>query len=340
MTEHKCKLLAAIYLSQVLNAFNRVNTICLLLMHVIIKVQLLYLCPPCQFHLNGSYQSSIPLSVTDGQSRVVQGTLVHNVSVSNCQSETRQVVFFIRIPKCASTSFVDVLRSLAIPGTFELYFHPSGAFNWNRERMERTARLVHSKLSPKRGFVYAQHFYHVDFHQFGLLNYTYITIMREPLSRFVSSYLYYHLSSKTHIQSILDPMHKDETLEECLAHEHEGCTNNLMTKYFCGHDMFCKLGNKEALQKAKSNLQTEFMVVGILEDMRTSVELLKRLLPMYFGSITKEDFPDKNVNEHSLNISLEARKAILKANSADVELYNFAYDLLRQKANMCGFSLR
>lgn len=287
---------------------------------------------------------SISFSTINMETQEENLTLLQSVQsttvLSSCEPRMYQVVFFIRIPKCASTSFVDIVRELAKSATFEFFFHPSGAFNWNEEQMKEVADFVLAKSSDRRGFMYAQHLYHINFHQFGLVNYTYVTIMREPVSRYISSYLYYHFSSKANIQRILDPAHRNETLEECLLNQHEGCTSNLMTKYFCGHELFCKLGNREALQKAKSNLQAEFAVVGIMEEMILTVQVLKVLLPTYFGLLTNENLPFINKNERKLSISEHLQDAIRKANAADIELYNFARDLLHQKAITCGLTLQ
>lgn len=252
-----------------------------------------------------------------------------------CKPVDPRVVFFIRIAKCASTSFVHLLRTLSTSSSFDLFFHPSGAFDWDVRTMKQVADLAKSK---QRKYVYARHFYYVDFHPFNLKDYTYITFIRDPVSRFISSYLYYHFSSKAHIQTILDPAHKNESLMSCLEHQHEGCTHNLMTKYFCGHHRFCKLGNEEALRTAKENLRNDFVAVGLVEEMDKSLKVFIKTLPTLFRNLDQEPVLRNvdNKNEHHMEFSDEEKHAVQNANLADMELYRCARELLHEKALACG----
>lgn len=249
-----------------------------------------------------------------------------------CEELDPKVVFVIRIAKCASTSFVQLLKTLSKSSNYDLFFHSSGAFDWDMQTMKQVADMVKAR---RKRFVYARHFYYVDFRQFNVNNFTFITFVRDPVSRFVSSFLYYHYSSKAHIQSILDPAHKNETLLDCLRKQHEGCTHNLMTKYFCGHHPFCKLGNEEALSHAMENLRKDFALVGLVEEMDLSLNLLVKTMPTYFGKLTTEA-GIVNKNEHQRELTVTETETIREANSADVKLYKYAQALLQSKAIACG----
>lgn len=255
-------------------------------------------------------------------------------STFTCRSVDPKVLFFVRIPKCASTSFVEQLRGWSKKGQFELFFHPSGAFDWDIRTIKKVASQVNAKQSKR--FVYARHFYYTDFRMYGVEDYSYLTIIRDPVSRFISSFLYYHYSSKAHIQSLLNPKHKNETLLECIEHQHEGCAHNWLTKYFCGHDRFCKLGNEQALKIAKENLLRDFTAVGILEEMDLSMSLFETLLPGYFKAAGREKLPQTNKNEQSLQrLSSSEEAAIRSANKADIELYNFARTVFHKTSKAC-----
>lgn len=275
----------------------------------------------------------------EGDEKLVNPGL-EDLETIECTPMASHVMFFVRIPKCASTSFVTLLQKLSQRSAFEVFFHPSGAFDWDTAYKTKVARTVESKAaSPGRGFVYARHFYYVDFSSFGLSDYTYTTIIRDPVSRYVSSYLYYHFSSKQHIQDILDPRHRKESLSACLKLEHEGCKKNLMMQYFCGHDSLCKRGSQEALLRAKQNLRTKFALVGIMEEMRLSMAVFKALLPSYFHDVNLDALgsilPEMNKNENSLEVSPELQQEIAAANWVDVELYSYAKQLLHAKASAC-----
>ena len=279
----------------------------------------------------------------EGERRVLVGRFPMPVTVKNdnteevsnsCPTLLSNVLFFMRLPKSASTSFVDLLKALAQRSHFRFQFNPSGAYNWEEsEKMKVASFVQHSSLAVN-GFVYARHFYYVDFSKYQLKNHTYVTVLRHPVSRFVSSYLYYHFSSKPHIQAILKPEHRNESLEECLRFQHSGCTHNLMTKYFCGHELFCKTGSEQALAQAKKNLMN-FAVVGIVEEMETSLQVFKSLLPRYFSLLDKNSLPRRNRNEHTLSVSENTRDSIARYNSADMQLYEFAKQRLHNVALKC-----
>lgn len=250
-----------------------------------------------------------------------------------CRPVDPKVLFFVRIPKCASTSFVELLKVWSKREQFELFFHPSGAYDWDIGTIKKVAGLVNSKKS--RRFVYARHFYYTNFRMYGVEDYTYLTIIRDPVSRFLSSYLYYHFSSRPHIQAILNPAHKNETLLDCIEHQHEGCAHNWLTKYFCGHNHFCKLGNEQALKTAKENILRDYSAIGLMEEMDQSMALFHTLLPGYFSFGQEDQLPQSNKNEQTLQMSRQEEEAIRSANQADIQLYSFVRTLFHKTIKAC-----
>ena len=253
---------------------------------------------------------------------------------STCPVQYTSILFFIRIPKCASTSFVNMLRSMSTPQRYQLLFNPSGAFNWNRKEVEAVVSQLEQQ-DDNELTVYARHFYYVDFREFGLEKYSYTTIIREPTSRFLSSYLYYHFSSRAHIQRMLKPAHRNESLIQCIARRHNGCSPNLLTKYFCGHEAYCSTGSRKALNTAKENIRTSFAVVGILENMEMTIGVLKRVLPFFFSEMHDSSVPSVNKNERSKDLTLAEEEAVRNANLADIELYDYSLQLLEELAVSC-----
>lgn len=258
-----------------------------------------------------------------------------NISSARCNVTRPRILFFIRIPKSASTSFVDLLRSLASASHFTLLFNPSGAYDWDDVTIRKEADLVKSNNGK---VVYARHFYYTSFEEYGVRNFTYTTVIRDPVNRFISSFLYYHYSSKKHIQRMLKPKYKHETILECTARKHNGCAHNWLTKYFCGHHKRCSAGDADALAVAKANMQ-KFAVVGVLEEIDLSLKVFRAVLPGFFatttGATVQEVLPLSNKNENSMVLSDEERAIVLKANSADMELYEYAKSLLHTSAISC-----
>lgn len=253
----------------------------------------------------------------------------HNITL--CKVVRPQVLFFIRVPKCASTSFINLLRFLAKRSRFQLLFNSGGAYDWSDAEARKEVALIQSKGGK---VVYARHFYYIDFTPYGLTNFSFITVIREPTARFLSSYLYYHYSSKRYIQKMLKPEHKNESLLECTMRRHNGCAHNWLTKYFCGHDEVCLDGPK-ALPRAKHNMRSNFAAVGLLEDIDLTLKVFCRVLPGFFAGGGDFDFPRTNRNERSMVLSTEEKEAVQRANSADIELHSYAKELLQSISTSC-----
>ena len=278
--------------------------------------------------------SQARLKLKDGISKYQNKSLLRQPREIICQPITAKTVFFIRIPKCASTSFVDLLKDLQTQHDLKLHFNPSGAFNWHEKLIQQVTNFIKKQQKVTNKLVYARHFYHIDF---KLPNYTYITIVREPVSRLISSYLYYHFSSRPHIQAMIDPAHKNESLETCLDLSHEGCTSNLMTKYFCGHDPRCADGSTYSLLKAKTNLEKHFAVVGIVENLAWTYELFRHMLPDYFShlDIQKSTSYRRNKNEQTIEVSTRLHQKIKRLNHADVLLYQYIKERFALQVKSC-----
>lgn len=282
-------------------------------------------------------------SLAQKQKNAILTANMENLGDFACSVQQVKIVFFIRLPKCASTSFINILKRLSKTSKgnqINFSFDPSGASDWNTETMEKVAKLVKIESeSSKQQYIYARHFYYVDFTTFDLMNFTYITIVREPVSRFISSFLYYHYSSRPYIQAILNPKHKNESLKMCLDLGHEGCQLNLMTKYFCGHEKpLCKKGSMDAYNRAKENIDRHFTTIGVMEEMSLSYKLMKCLLPKHFKNLNPEMDASfvQNKNEHEMNIPPSLREEIEEKNKYDMMLYYYIREKLYMQARACS----
>ena len=58
---------------------------------------------------------------------------------------------------------------------------------------------------------------------------------------------------------------------------------DLPIAYLCGQESFCReVGSREALARAKRNVEQAYPVVGVLEQLDTSLEVLEARLPDFF----------------------------------------------------------
>jgi len=249
-----------------------------------------------------------------------------------------QVLFFNRIAKCASTSFVELLQKLSHVAKFDVLFSRKGAYDWTLQDVVVVSTKIKKASSGKR-VAYAQHFYYTDFSPY-LQSYGYVTLVREPIDRMISSFNYYHYSTKEYIQKMLPKQRREESLLDCVQMEHEGCKHNLMTKYFCGHSRSCSDGSNKALKIAKYNLKNKFIAVGLVENLTLSMQLFQQLMPTFFppmpvANLTKL-LPYTNQNKKIVQPDSHIAKAIEIRNQADIELYQYAKDLFFSRLKTCN----
>lgn len=254
-----------------------------------------------------------------------------------------QVLFYNRIAKCASTSFVNLLQKLVSRTQYQFMFNPKGAYDWTIQDIVGVAIKIKTSARDGKKVVYARHFYYTNYTPHLTLNYSYVTLVRDPVDRMISSYHYYHYSTKKYIQKMLPDERKNETLLDCVQYAHEGCTHNLLTKYFCGHSKLCSSGSSEALEIAKYNLEHKFVAVGLVENLTQSIQLFQKLLPAFFPPMSLYDInkilPYTNKNKRTGEVSNLIIKIIEMKNQADIELYQFAKKLFLDKITRCNISL-
>jgi len=251
-----------------------------------------------------------------------------------------QILFYNRIAKCASTSFVNLLQKLVSRGKYQFVFNPKGAYDWTIQDIAGVAIKIKASARDGKRVVYARHFYYTNYTPHLALNYSYVTLVRDPVDRLISSYYYYHYSTKKYIQKMLPNGRKNETLLDCVRYAHEGCTHNLLTKYFCGHSKLCSNGSSQALEIAKYNLEHKFVAVGLVENLTQSVQLFQKLLPAFFPPMSLDDInkilPFTNKNKRIGEVSNLIIKIIQMKNQADIQLYQFAKKLFLDKITRCN----
>ena len=79
------------------------------------------------------------------------------------------------------------------------------------------------------------------------------------------------------------------------------------------------------------NMREQFAVVGILEEMDTTMDVLGKVLPEYFSQ--SKSIPFVNKNQRKKALSLEEEDSVRSANAADIELYAYARQLLHSVAS-------
>ncbi len=155
------------------------------------------------------------------------------------------------------------------------------------------------------------------------------TILREPLSRFVSYYYFFYYN--------IDPVfnaHLNELSPELLEKFMRKC-RNLQTAYLSGVDWHIDIDQKVGkpqLEKAKENLLNKFQCFGIFESLNESIKLLKSAAPEWL-LIPEIDLPDLNKNKHQgIQVNDFVKTTFQKLNEHDIELYAFAKENFKKQS--------
>ncbi|KAI5704636.1 hypothetical protein M8J75_007456 [Diaphorina citri] len=144
-----------------------------------------------------------------------------------------------------------------------------------------------TKWRDRRPALYHGHFGFIDFQQFGSKEQPlFINILRKPLDRLVS-YYYFLRYGDNYRPHLVRKKHGDKTtFDECIRLNRTECSLEnmwLQVPFLCGHAAACWVpGNPWALEKAKENLVTKYLLVGVTEELTDFVSLLEAALPSFF----------------------------------------------------------
>jgi Galactose-3-O-sulfotransferase len=224
----------------------------------------------------------------------------------------RRALIFLHIPKTAGTTLNRII---------EWQYNPLSIFTLDPYRIRATVERfkTFSEQRRRRFRVVRGHLYY-GLHEFIPQGATYITMLREPVARFLSSY-YFILRRPLH------PLHRK------LKRERLGVEDYLRLIPH-RHNLQCRLiaGVKDTstddhrlLEMAKENLTNSFSVVGICERFEESLILIAKTfgweVPFY---------ENRKVSKNRSPIESSSIEMIQEYNRLDVELYEFGKKLFEE----------
>ena len=170
---------------------------------------------------------------------------------------------------------------------------------------------------------------------------TYINQVREPLARYISHYTYMYNTRHRpleRVQKMIESGEINETIEQCFDKQGQGCKHNVMTRFFCGPETFCKNDQEKALKRAKENIMKYYAVVGLLEHFHLTLKIIQKRLPCFLPLIPRDPTRRENraVKTNARTVSEEMIAKIKKTNWADIELYEFVKKLFWRQVKACG----
>jgi Galactose-3-O-sulfotransferase len=224
-----------------------------------------------------------------------------------------EAVVFLHIPKTAGTTLNRIIESQY--SAFSIYSIDPFRIRATAERLKQLPERRRRHLRVVRGHL----FYGI--HKFLPQGATYITMLRDPVPRLLSTY-YFILRRPLH------PMHRKLQKERVGVEDFIRLTphrQNLQCRFIAG------IGNGEVcdervLDIAKENLARSFSVIGLCERFEESLMLMaKRFgweVPFY---------KNRKVSKSHPMVEPELVDFIREHNRLDVELYEFGKKLFEQR---------
>lgn len=225
---------------------------------------------------DGGYHSRRHLSTTLGQD-------------TNFFNDDEQLIIYNRVPKTGSTSFAGIAYDLCNRNSFHV-LHVNTTKNVHTLSIPDQIRLIQNitEWGEKKPAIYHGHFFYIDFDKLGFEHRkpVYINIVRNPLDRLLSYYYFVRYGDNFRPYLRRKKWADKQTFDECVEEDGNDCDpENLWVQipFFCGHTFKCRVpGSRWALEQAKHNLLTKYLVVGITEELGDFIAMLEVILPRFF----------------------------------------------------------
>jgi Galactose-3-O-sulfotransferase len=223
-------------------------------------------------------------------------------------------LIFLHIPKAAGTTLHNILARQYPP---QATYTVDGA-----EWREDSARFAALPPERKRGLALVKGHMNFGLHETLEQPATYITILRDPVERVISSY-YYVLRTPAHFlhaEVVGTSMGLREFIERKLTIEHD----NGQTRMLAPSEAPFGECPPEGLDLARRHLEQHFASIGLSERFDESLLLLRRALgwrwPVYARANVTVDRPPREGIDDDVIEMIEAD------NRLDRELYRFAVE--------------
>nr|XP_014280499.1 heparan sulfate 2-O-sulfotransferase pipe [Halyomorpha halys] len=278
-------------------------------------------------------------------------------ALNNTRKAEKELVFFNRVPKVGSQTFMELLRHLAMKNDFG--FHRDHIQRVETIRLAPAeqlglAAMINSYSTPS---VYVKHICFINFTQYSLPEPIYVNLVRDPVERVISWYYYvrapwYYVERKQAFPDIPlpDPLWLKKDFETCVLRGDRECQyiegetregigdHRRQSLFFCGHGDACTPFNTVgALQRAKRAVERHYAVVGVLEDLNSTLTVLEHYIPRFFRGASKiyneelERFRKINRNNFKPPVSEEVKDIVRRNFTREVEFYHFCRQRLHRQ---------
>jgi hypothetical protein len=237
---------------------------------------------------------------------------------------TARTVIFLHLPKAAGSTLNRVIAQQYTP---EAIYQVGGKAPELRARELAAGTAPPAKIRLVTG--------HLPFgvHREVHSDFTYITMLREPVERMISHYHYARKLAK-------HPLHADIVSGRLTLREAARQLANHQTRYLADQEVRAtpETVGRDALESAKENLARHFAVAGLTERFEETLILLQRELgwkvrPVASSNVTRERPSRSACSEDDL-------AAIRAVNPLDLELYDWARSRFEAEIARAGATFR
>ncbi len=241
----------------------------------------------------------------------------------------KKIPIFLHIPKTGGTTLRDIINRQYKSSQIYTIATLKESENFHEKNIISTFK----EIKIIRGHL------KYGFHNKINIEPVYFTILRNPVERVLSTY-YYVLSNKNNPQN-LSTSSKYISIYEFIESGINPFLMNGQTQLLAGltTNVYDPAFHSEELyQIAKTNLENNFIFVGLTEMFDESVVLIKKILnwktPYYSSANRTKKKPDFK------KITLDERTYIENHNQLDLKLFNFAKNMLINEINKGGQELQ
>ncbi|XP_037048481.1 heparan sulfate 2-O-sulfotransferase 1-like [Bradysia coprophila] len=260
-----------------------------------------------------------------------------------------------------SQTFMDLLRRLSAKNNF--HFHRDAVQRLETIRLapdqqQELAEMITDLPTPS---VYVKHVCYTNFTESVTLpifcSFRSFDIVRDPVERVISWYYYvrapwYYVERKEAFPDLPlpDPRWLRKDFETCVLQGDRECTNNegethegigdhrRQNLFFRGHSHECTPFNTVgALEWAKHAVESQYAVVGVLEDLNTTLSVFEKYVPRFFDGATdvyydqRDSFNKINTNAFKPPVSERVKEIVRRNFTREIEFYQFCKQRLHKQ---------
>lgn len=252
----------------------------------------------------------------------------------------KERIFYLHIPKCGGTSLNNALQACflnwSLSDTSNMFNLDSSA-SWETMEKNHGLNLLPNVVNDYPVMQFRQEvltYYmcqkHIDYisghflfssHLYNYFSskYSFITILRNPIKRWISSYFYNKNRQPSKYRKL-----DNVGIEDYLSSDYGKSQGFEYSKFLGGADQQGEFMTMESVSKAKENL-SKFRLVGFLEDMENFVDGFYK----HFGRQLKIGYMNQKSSSEAEEITLIENKYYEKIYSIckyDLEIYNYAIE--------------